>query len=100
MKEFFASPAWKQQIEGDQLLYEAANKSLDMTIEGLGRLEFETNLRKFRKLQQLVQSKCVPYVETPCTPGGIRRRHPVGCLWRDSGCGTPCINDVLATMVV
>lgn len=50
MKDFLASERWRQRELGDFILYDAVNRSLDLTIDYLGRTNFEEAMAKFKKL--------------------------------------------------
>ena len=93
MKQYFESSKWKRIIYWDQILYEAANASLDLTIEQLGRGAFNKNLALFRKAQAIAREKCLPREVFPCTFKGERNPHK-SCLWKDSGCGSDCLDEV------
>jgi hypothetical protein len=95
MQEFLKTDSWKDRIKYDLALYQAANRSLDLTIDRLGRDRFEKNLVLFRKAQERIETKCVPNAVFPCMEGGVF--HPpeeTDCLWKDSGCGTTCLDEV------
>jgi hypothetical protein len=92
MKKYFASNHWKNNMSGDYLLYRAAHKSLDMTIERLGRQDFEKNLAKFERAMQVASETCKK-VLWPCSSDG-KRNFPNDCLWLDSGCGVQCLDDL------
>ena len=70
-----------------------------MTIEKLGKRQFEENLVKFRHAQTLVKEQCLPKAVFPCTKNGqyipVSERN---CLWNGSGCANHCV-DELATML-
>lgn len=93
MQNYFHSKNWRQLVQWDELLYEAANDSLDLTIRALGVAEFETNLARFREARQLARNKCGPLEVFPCTSKGERNRNS-DCLWKDSGCGVSCLDEV------
>lgn len=94
MQEFFASPEWKKSIVGDDLLFKAAWKSLDLTIDRLGRSEVEAKLEKFRAMKDVAEQTCADRVLFPCNPDGTRASKRTGCLWNDSGCGNQCLDEV------
>jgi hypothetical protein len=48
MKAYFESLEWKILTATDTFLHQAANRSLDMTIDRLGRQRFEEALERFR----------------------------------------------------
>jgi hypothetical protein len=92
MKDFFASQEWNNRIAGDTLLYNAADASLDLTINQLGREEFNTKLQSFRETLALAEKTCTN-VRFPCSESGqINNR--TDCLWLDSGCGVHCLDKI------
>ena len=56
MNAFFKSPFYLYQTEGDWMLYRAANRSLDLTIDQLGRSIFEKHLEAFVEAQMLANA--------------------------------------------
>jgi hypothetical protein len=93
MKAYFDSKEWKQYTKMDRLLFLAANRSLDLTIERLGQDRFAQELAKFRFAQQKVQEYCLSNVVFPCLASGEKVDNP-DCLWADSACGMGCIDEV------
>jgi len=94
MKEYFSSPTWKARVEGDELLYNAAMASLDMTIEALGREAFDSKMVEFKSARKLAEEMCAAKVQYPCNADGSRQPRAPGCLWNDSGCGNECLDRV------
>lgn len=96
MKTFFASPYWKKRVQYEDLLYQAVNRSLDMTIDYLGRDKVEKRLQEFLDLQDVVTATCADVARPPCIKEKEQPRplHLTDCIEVDSGCGTPCINSV------
>jgi len=94
MKEFFDSPTFRASTYWDELFYNIINKSLDLTIEMLGRNRFERELNKFRKIQKIVMDQCASTVRLPCTETGVKRNETDCLLW-DIGCGFECMESVL-----
>lgn len=92
MKSFFASEKWNHRIAGDKLLYNAADASLDLTIDQLGREEFNTKLKLFRKTLALAEKSCTK-VRFPCSESG-KINNKTDCLWLDSGCGVHCLDKI------
>jgi hypothetical protein len=83
---------------GDYLLYSTAERSLDLTIEALGRQQVEADLLTYRSLRRLVEEKCSAKVVYPCSDEG--KWHPEAkteCYWRDMGCGFRCVDEALAS---
>ena len=95
MRHFFdGSPTWKRMSYWDAVLHRAVNRSLDMTIDGLGRSDFERNLAKFRRARSLVERECMPTLRMPCTKNGKRRKE-TDCIYDDMGCGFECMDSVM-----
>lgn len=95
MKEYFQSQEWLQKTQYDTWFHKAVNRSLDLTIDKLGRAKFERRLDQFRSLQALAASKCITNTTFPCSPSGAKlRKKETGCLHADSGCGYSCLNQV------
>lgn len=93
MSKYFESPFWQRKVKWDTALYHAANRSLDMTIDALGRLAFQDRLSKFRQMQALGRERCASLEVFPCTSKGEVNKH-VSCLWIDSGCGSDCLDSL------
>ena len=95
MQETLDSQEWQNQMKYDRLLYLAANRSLDLTIARLGRKNFEKNLAHFQKARKVIQEKCLPVAAFPCNKQGKKvPPNETDCLWKDSGCGTTCLDKV------
>lgn len=99
MKEYFASEKWQESTLGDAQLYKAAWNSLDMTIDSLGRDEFQEKLVIFKEMRQTAEEFCADKVKYPCNADGSRMAVAPGCLWNDSGCGNQCLDEVAAMFV-
>jgi hypothetical protein len=97
VKEYLASDEWYAKNYGDYLLYAAANRSLDLTIEGLGRDRFEGALRKYRQAKALVDERCASKVFFPCSANGTSQDalSERDCYNKDQGCGYPCVDALL-----
>jgi hypothetical protein len=72
--------------ECHSILYDAANKSLDLTIDALGRELFDQNLNRFIHALLVVEQTCLPKVVFPCDANGTRHQE-TDCIQYDSGCG-------------
>jgi Sulfotransferase family len=99
MKTYFReSPVWEERTRWDRLLWDAANKCLDRTIEALGPTAFQKNLATFQQARQVAQTQCLPNVIFPCSAAraGLPPLLPneTDCLWRDTACGTTCLDQV------
>ncbi len=95
MQEFFESEQWLQRSAGDYMLYKAANQSLDMTIDRLGRPLFEEQLAHFRAAQVKAKSTC--QVTFPCDQAGAYNPDH-NCIYEDSGCGQACLDRVASAI--
>lgn len=91
MRELFNTPYWLYLTEVDTLLYRASNRSLDLTIDGLGRERFQKELANFRYAMSQVKERCLPTTKFPCTAHGERVESP-DCFWMDSACGMDCLD--------
>jgi hypothetical protein len=91
MESFFASNTWSELSQGDYLMYLAANASLDKTIEGLGRTEFDEKLRMFRYAKKLVLTNCTQIKPVYSAAG---RMYNTDCLLADAGCGNQCFDQL------
>lgn len=94
LEEYFRTDDWQDKVYWDHQVYMAANKSLDLTIQGLGEVRFQQQLLKYRTLQQKIHEYCKEKVLFPCSPSGAFVSN-TGCLYGDSGCGNDCINEYL-----
>jgi hypothetical protein len=97
MNEYFNSSRWKAVVGNDELLYKAANRSLDLTIGLLGNDVFKENLKKFQRAQKIAEDRCLPLEAFPCTSAGMRNKKR-SCLWKDSGCGSGCLDTVASEL--
>ena len=84
---------------GDYVLYEAVNKSLDLTIDSLGRELFEDALDAFIKLKCRAEEKCAADAVFPCSSTGEIQlaESSESCYKRDWGCGYPCLDTLQAS---
>lgn len=93
------TPEFQEKVRWDHVIYQAANRSLDLTIDELGRDNFYHYLVKYRQAQKAVQEKCdVPGI-FPCTSdGSATPRKENGCLWNDAGCNFYYLDKVAAEL--
>lgn len=101
MKNFFKTDEYLNRTEGDWMLYRAASKSLDMTIDRLGREQVEQHVLEFRAAQKMANDRCSLGIRYPCTQGGVRAPYNThnapeahDCLWLDSACGYECLDRI------
>ena len=78
-QDYFQSAEWKARIVGDNLLYQSALKSLDLTIEQIGREQFNERLETFEKLLEEVQSACNRPECDYCTSAGKLQKRAFNC---------------------
>lgn len=88
-----SSQYWHNFTRGDNLLYATAYKSLDMTIDHLGRGKFKLLLKRFQHALTVASERCSDKVVYPCSANGTRNEHH-DCYWTDSGCGYACLDQV------
>lgn len=95
MEKFLGSDEWQRQIGPDIEFYKAAHKSLDHTIDALGRENVEENLKKLRAALQLAAKNCEGRVRTMCSAGGavIKPRNTT-CYYWGEGCDHDCIDEL------
>jgi len=82
VSSYLASPEFSKRYEPDLLLYAAANRSLDLWIDRIGRKEFQEDLAAFSSLLEQVESQC------------SHERGKGECYWVDNGCGYQCIDSL------
>ena len=96
MKEWLYSEEFENYMAPDILVYEAINKSLDLTIDNvIGRERFTKALQQFQYVQQnLVKKQCpTSKITFPCTNDG--KHNPVNdCLQQDVACGYKCLDSI------
>jgi Sulfotransferase family len=95
IQEFLASDEWFNITRGDLLLYQAANASLDRTIDALGRSEFDNKLQALERGLIVVEKNCKDRVVTLCTEGGrrIAPQNTTCYIWSE-GCDHDCIDEL------
>ena len=95
IQTFLMSDEWYAKNYGDFLLYAAANRSLDLTIERLGRSRFDAAMSEYRRLMALVDEVCFPELIPRCSVTGERQFNATKCYTKDAGCGFQCIDQLL-----
>jgi hypothetical protein len=81
----------------DLLLYAAANRSLDWTIDSVGRDLVQQKVQDHLHLQQMAETTCTSEAIFPCSANGTRQitASTQNCYHLDWGCGYPCVDRVL-----
>ena len=94
---------YKNFNKDDYQLYNAAQRSLDKTIDALGRQRVEENVKLLKSLQQQNQDSCASEVTMPCPePDDEQKKQEhirlvkESCYFSDIGCGHACTDLVLA----
>ena len=89
-------------LNADMLLYHAANASLELTMDVLGRDKVYRMTQYIEQLQQIAQRECEDQAYFPCSPEGVYQPtlSQQSCYVQDSGCGYECIHRVLANITV
>jgi hypothetical protein len=93
MKEWFYSPEFDEYFDADVLVYQAVNKSLDDTIDALGRERVDLAVRRFQWAQRRAKEQCADVVKFPCSADGVLQE-PNDCLFSDVACGYQCLDKV------
>lgn len=95
MQRFLNSTEWQTYIAPEVELWKAANASLDLTIERLGRNNVQQNLRVFQSVLKAVSETCTNVTKFPCTAQGYPiPENETDCLVLDMGCGLDCVDAV------
>lgn len=87
---------FNEMLSIPKLLYKAANKSLDLTIQNIiGQEKFNKALDEHRYLMSLVNEKCAPNATFPCSKDGEHQKKSGNdCYYIDSGCGYHCLDEL------
>lgn len=95
MQQHLESAEWKLYVAPELALWKAANKSLDLTMDRLGRKEVGNQVALFRKVLAAVEETCGKTTKFPCTATGIRiPDNETDCMLGDMACGVDCIDRV------
>ena len=94
--EYLASPSYKMTTYADQLLYLAANHSLDLTIKHtIGLARFEQDLVEFQRLKEKVLDYCGQRLGNGCDSNGTVIKPLAKCYLQDFGCGYGCVDEFM-----
>jgi hypothetical protein len=98
MQRHFASEAWRNLTRPEVALFQAVNRSLDLTMDALGRSAVQARLVRYRQAMAMVNERCTAdTVKLPCTKDGVRREDvDVDCFFQDLACGMDCLDRVAA----
>lgn len=95
--EYIAPGSDYQKSNLDNFLYAVADKSLDKTIDFLGRDRVEKEVLRHQQLRQLAEDACSSITTWPCDTEGAPPNPDAlqDCYFGDVGCGHECIMDVV-----
>jgi hypothetical protein len=81
----------------DYALYAIVNRSLDKTIDYLGRGRVQKEVQRIRAMQAIAEQKCQGEAIFPCSSNGTRQveRSQRSCYKTDAGCGHKCVDQVV-----
>ena len=80
----------------DYFLYAVAERSLELTIDELGRTKVEEQVKQLQFLQSLVNEQCADEAVVPCTKEGPPNpMSKTSCFFGDVGCGHECVQKTL-----
>lgn len=95
MKEYLQGEEWTEIVREDLALYNAVDQSLDLTIAHIGRTAFAQKLAQYRQVMDVAKDRCANYTVFACPADGKKvPRFDTGCLWKDAGCGTECLDEI------
>jgi hypothetical protein len=95
-EDFWGSDEWKND-NWDQVLFRVVNRSLDKTIDGLGRDLVQRHVESYKRLSQFAHDSCQDKAIFPC-PRTLPNHVALAtkdCYFADSGCGYRCLDQVL-----
>ena len=99
VQAFLDSNEWRAMNYGDLLLHAAASRSLDQTIQRIGRDRFDPALTEYRRFRALEKEQCAPNVKFPCSNEGQAQpklsRRSCYLPFYDFGCGYKCIDKLI-----
>lgn len=99
MKAFFDSQIWQAHTELQLKFYEAANRSLDATIDVLGRARVQKEVQRYQETLQKAQEECKGQAIFPCTESGQRLPDKrTTCHFGSVGCGHDCLDKMFLTV--
>ena len=93
--DIYVQQKYRTKENFDYLLYAVANRSLDMTIDWLGRERVEQEVVEHVQLQRLAENACLAKTNFPCNKQGkpIPEIAAKNCRLYDSDCGYRCVEN-------
>jgi hypothetical protein len=105
LTKYFATHDYQNSVKNERILYQVANRTLDLTIATLNQQEFKSNLHVFRQAQAMALYKCQDEpsisdaVQFPCMRNGkFNTAQEADCVRDDYGCGFSCLDQVANDM--
>ena len=93
---YLKSPIWIQKNYADYMLHQIVNKSIDLTIDVMGKEKFKKALEQFRALKDRAAVQCASAPILPCSSSGqYQLESAENCYFEDIGCGYDCLDTVL-----
>ncbi|CAB9503849.1 expressed unknown protein [Seminavis robusta] len=98
LQRYLDSDHFRSQSYGDLILHAAANRSLDLTIERLGKEQFEKAMKEYLYWKKRMEQECSSMIHSPCSSDGKLQlsKSKSYCYGHDMGCGHKCIDRMLA----
>jgi hypothetical protein len=94
VRRYVESDEWRAMNYADEILFRAANASLDRTIAAIGPDLFASKLNEFQRLKEKVLQTCGSRLGFGCSDQGVPLPEEQ-CYLRDFGCGYSCVDDVV-----
>ena len=95
ISNYLNSPIWKEKNYGDFLLYEIVNKSIDLTIDRIGKSRFSKALKEFELKKKKAVGVCAKEAILPCSKDGVYQvESKESCYFEDIGCGHGCLDRI------
>ncbi|KAL3938578.1 MAG: hypothetical protein SGBAC_006538 [Bacillariaceae sp.] len=98
--ESFWNSTFRATNEYDYRLYQMTNDKLTKTIHALGRKRVQEVVKNIKALEAMAVEQCSSTAIFPCSSDGNWQydKSKKNCYWLDSGCGYPCIDQLVASM--
>ena len=95
LDNYLKSNEWQEMVSYSNLIYKAANISLDLTIQKLGPA-FHKAKKEHEYLIFLAKTICENRTIFPCSATGVKQHNESEkhCYHKDFGCGYPCLDEL------
>lgn len=93
MKTWFeTSPEWRERVKDDMVLYNAVDRSIDLTIDAFGHDKVERQVKVLERALDYADLVCGATAIYPCSADGkLRSRNETTCVAHDWACAHKCI---------